>query len=434
MTGKRLFLLTLYEGLMTLAAPLLAMLLRLRAMGGKEDNTRLNERTGIASRARPSGFLVWIHAASVGEAQSTFALIEELRRRNPDIAILLTTGTVTSAKLVQSRLNDSVIHQFYPLDRPAWAQRFLDHGKPDLVLWMESELWPAMLARVQDRAIPAALINARLSPRSYTRWKSASATARFILGTFKTILAQTEDEAARFEDLTGRDILVPGNIKYAAVPLPCDNSALAALEKQTARRKVWLYASTHDGEETLAARIHTRLAPNIPGLLTIIVPRHPARGRDIAATLAKQNIAVALRSNHAPVQQNTAIYIADTLGELGLFYRLAPVACIGRSFSDDGGGGHNPIEAAQLGCAVLHGPKVQNLAQIYADMDSASASLRVNNEDDFVAHLGKLLTDNDALEALRARGLSFTGRSAAVLDSVMDALAPLLPAGRSKAA
>lgn len=422
------FLISLYNGLLRLTGGgVLRRLLHARARRGKENPARLDERMGRASRPRPPGFLIWIHGASVGEAQSALILVEKILEQNQAVHILVTTGTVTSAQIMAARLPPRAFHQFYPLDHPDWVASFLDHWRPDAVLWMESELWPGMLSALRARAIPAALVNARLSPASVRRWSAVPNTARYLLGTFSLCLAQSKPDAQAFEAFGARDVSAPGNLKFSAAPLPCDPSALEILRTAIGARPCWLYASTHAGEDEMACRLHLALRAQIPGLLTILVPRHPERGDEILKTAHGQGLRARLRSpDHAAPAPDEDLYIADTLGELGLFYRLTPLACVGRSFSLDGGGGHNPIEAARLGCAVLHGPAVQNLAQIYALMDASGAALPLPDEAAFASTLRRLLTDPQALKALQDKGRAFAQDQDGVIDRVMNALAPLL--------
>ncbi len=406
----------LYRTLLRAGSPALRLLLLCRQLQGKEDKARLAERRGVPGRERPPGSLLWIHAASVGEAVSARILIAELQKRYPAFHILMTTGTVTSARLMEESLPPRALHQYYPLDNPDWTARFLDHWRPDIVLWMESELWPCMLLEIAERNIPAFLVNARLSEKSFSRWQKTGGLARRLLACFSAVLAQTEEEAGRYRALGAAHVVCTDNLKYAAAPLPVDTAARAALTQALQGRPLWLYASTHAGEEDLALSVHEALREKLPGLLTVIVPRHPRRGAEIAALCRLHGHQTRQRgeSRDLPAADD-GIYIADTLGELGLFYSLAPVACIGRSFSDDGGGGHNPVEAVQLGCGVLHGPHVQNLAQIYRDMNRDGAALRVDTPAALRENLLFFLTHPQALKELQDKGAQFAkGRQAAI--------------------
>lgn len=416
-----------YRALMGAGEPLLSNLLSSRLKAGKEDAARLDERKGLAAKERPGGKLVWIHAASVGEAQSALILIDSLLARAPRLNILVTSGTLTSANLMAKKLPARAFHQFYPLDNPDWVARFLDHWKPDLALWMESELWPNMLAEIEKRGVPAALINARLSPRSYRRWRMLKSSARELLGVFNLILAQTEQDAKYYRKLGAAKIVVTDNIKFSAKPLPADEGELKKISAACAGRPLWIYASTHAGEEEMACRIHEKLKTTIPDLLTIIAPRHPERRLDVLAVCDAHKVKARLRgvSHDLPIAEDD-IYIADTMGELGLLYRLAPIACIGRSFSNDGGGGHNPIEAAQLRCAVLHGPHVQNLQDIFDQMNDAGAAIQLRDEADFTETLRRLFEHQRYREEMQAEAFIFAQEKTGVLDRVMSALEPML--------
>jgi 3-deoxy-D-manno-octulosonic-acid transferase len=420
--------LELYRKIMGVSGPLLSRILNRRVSGGKEDRVRMRERMGQASRFRPKGQVAWFHAASVGEAQSTLVLIDAFLKRYPDLHILVTTGTVTSAALLRGRLPNSVIHQFYPLDHPEWVQAFLDHWQPDAVFWMESELWPLMLGEIKNRNISAVLINARLSDRSFKRWKLAGNMPGKVLSAFSIILAQTDQDQTRFEALGARNVHVTSNLKYGAAPLPFDPAMLSALKTRIRTRPVWLYASTHAGEEDLACRLHKKLLADFPDLLTVIVPRHPERRDAVQDTVTAAGLKATLRSRASLPEPDDQVYIADTLGELGLFYTLCPVACVGRSFSDDGGGGHNPIEPARLGCAVLVGPHVQNQTQVYLDMQAAGAVMQVNTEDEFLNALRHLLSDTAARDALSQNGLRFTEDQHQIVETVLAQLEPMLAA------
>ncbi|MHA1568070.1 MAG: 3-deoxy-D-manno-octulosonic acid transferase, partial [Alphaproteobacteria bacterium] len=322
----------LYRCAAEAAAPLIAVLLKRRRAAGKEDATRFEERRGIASLPRPNGPLVWIHAASVGEAVSMLSIAERLPPH-----LLVTTGTVTSARLLAQRLPDGALHQYVPVDRIAWVRRFLDHWRPDLALWMESELWPNLVGETRRRGVPMVLLNARMSERSYRRWRWAPGLARDLLAGFALCLAQSETAAARLAALGAVNVKTAGNLKFAAAALPADETELARLGPAFADRPRWLAVSTHPGEEVLAGTVHRALAARRPALLTVIVPRHPSRGPEVANALRAQGHAVALRSAGETVMPATAIYVADGMGELGLFFRLVDTVFVGGSLVPHGG-------------------------------------------------------------------------------------------------
>ena len=414
--------LALYGVAATAAAPVLRRYVERRARTGKEDSGRVEERFGRASRARPRGPLVWLHAASVGESLSFLPLAEVIAGRWPRLASLVTTGTVTSARLMAGRLPAGSIHQFAPIDRPRWIAAFLDHWRPDLAIRIESELWPATLDAVEARSIPSLLVNARMSPRSLRNWQRLPGLAGRLLQTFALCLAQTEQDAARYRSLGARDVRCLGNLKLAAPALPFDAAILETLERRCAGRPVWIGASTHDGEEERLAAAHNTIRSRLPGALLILVPRHPRRGPEIAARLRRGGHAVTLRSAHQPPASE--IYVADGLGELGVMYRLAKVGFIGGSLIPHGG--QNLLEAARLDCALLHGPHMTNFAEIADEIALAGGSRRVETVDALADAVVGLLTDESTRARSCAAASCIAEGKTRILDAVVDAIAPFL--------
>ncbi|MDB2682980.1 3-deoxy-D-manno-octulosonic acid transferase [Alphaproteobacteria bacterium] len=403
--------------------------LQKRLERGKEDAARIGEREGVATMARPEGALIWVHGASVGEAQSALILIKRLleRAHGKDVHVMITTGTMSSAGFLQDRLPEGCFHQFYPLDHPSWVAKFLDHWQPDAAIWMESELWPNMLLAVQERNIPAVMVNARLSDTSFKRWKWLKGDIKKLLQSFDLILTQDGEAKERYEKLGASSVQNIGNIKYSAVPLKKDDEALSALRVAVGNRPLWVYASTHQGEEEIALQVHQVLKASLPDVLTVIVPRHVERGEKIEDLIADNGLTYTRRSySDAVPGASDDIYLADTMGELGLFYRLAPIACIGRSLSDDGGGGHNPIEAAQLHCGVLHGPNIQYQRDFFAEMDAEGAAMQVDEAAHLAQVLERLLSDSDALQEFRDRAFGFTQSKGGVVEDVLGELTPIL--------
>ena len=380
----------------SLLAPLLPFYLRRRVAKGKEIAERLAERQGHGA-ARPPGRLIWCHAASNGETLSLLPLLEALAKQDPALSFLVTTGTVTSARLLEQRLSPELAprtqHRFLPLDVPRWVARFLEGWRPDLAVIVESELWPNMLRAAGQQGVPMALINARMSARSAQGWGWAPGFARTLLARFALMLAQTEADAARFSALAGRPVSCWGNLKYAAPPLPADPAELARLTSAWAGRPVWLAASTHPGEDEIILAAHRLLALDHPGLLTVIVPRHPQRGPDIAALAG--DLPVARRGAGQEAGTGVAVYVADTLGELGLFYRLANVALIGGSLVPHGG--QNPLEAARLGCPIITGPHHFNFGEIITRLNAAHALVETPDgpgaAQALAGNIARLLTD-----------------------------------------
>ena len=412
-----------------LATPLSGPLLSLRLNKAKEDPLRVDERRGVASLPRPPGALVWLHGASVGEAMSLLPLVERLTQSGR--GALITTGTVTSARLLAPRLPAGAAHQFAPLDAPGFMRRFFAHWRPDLALIAESELWPNMILEASRAGAPLAMVNARMSARSFARWRRAPAFIAALLSRIDLCLAQSETDAERLAELGARGARVVGNLKFDAPAPPADRRELAALVGLTSGRQIWIAASTHEGEERIAAAAHRRVAETFPDALTLIAPRHPARGEAILAELRALGFSCALRSRGERPERGAEIYICDTMGELGLFYRLAGVVMVGKSFVAEGG--QNPIEPAKLASAVLHGPHVANFLDVYALPDEAGGAALARDAEDLAVILVSLFADPARLRAMaRAAAEAVESRGGAV-ERVMRALTPLLPAAKEAA-
>jgi 3-deoxy-D-manno-octulosonic-acid transferase len=414
----------LYRTLTSIGGPLISWHLARRAKKGKEDPQRKSERKGIANRARPDGPLVWFHAASVGESASIMPLIERLQKDMPDLNILLTTGTVTSAKLCEQRLSGKAFHQFVPVDRGAWVAHFLDHWKPDLALWVESEFWPNLLYQLKTRNIPTVLVNARMSVKSYARWMKAAKTARNLLGCFDLCLVPDHVMADRLRDFGVNRVTLTGNLKDASPPLAVDENELVDLAKAIGSRPVWIAASTHPGEESLAEYVHEHLTPDHAKLLTIIAPRHPDRGSEIVQGLRKSGKDVAVRSLGDAITENTEFYVADTLGELGLIYRLATVVFVGGSLVPHGG--QNLREPARLRSAILHGPHIANFANVARELGEVGAARQVDDEHGLTRAVSALLSEPAAAEAMATGAGNIVDKSENVLDQTVLSLEPYL--------
>lgn len=419
------------------AAPALPAWLALRAARGKEFPARLGERRGRSTLPRPPGPLLWIHAASVGETQSILPVLPRLRDGRPDLAVLLTTATVTAARLIPARLGLAadparsgifpgapwLIHQFAPLDVPAWIARFLDHWRPDAAAFVESELWPNLLAAVAARRIPAALINARLSPRSAARWRRAGSLATHLLGTFSIILPQSAADAARLAGLGAPPLAPAGNLKFAAPPLPVDEAERARLAAVLGSAPVWVAASTHPGEEERVLEAHALARQALPDLRLILAPRHPERGAEVAALAHRLGFPATRRSaGEGPVG---SVWVLDTLGELGLAYRLGLGAFVGGSLVAKGG--QNPLEPARLGRPVALGPHTEHFAEIAAGLVSAGAASRVHTPGALADWVVRLVRDPAWREAAGKAGAAFAAPHQGVLDRTVQALLRLIP-------
>jgi 3-deoxy-D-manno-octulosonic-acid transferase len=414
--------LRVYRKLSFAMVPLAAVLIKRRLKLGKEDPTRVGERRGISDDVRPHGPLVWIHGASVGEVLAAAALIEKLRALN--LRILLTSGTVTSAAIVAKRFPPDVIHQYVPYDSPRYVARFLDHWHPSLALFIESDLWPNLILASAARRLPMVLINGRMSQRSFPRWRRVINTISALLGRFDVCLAQSQLDADRFAALGSRNVVTTGNLKLDVPAPPADPAKLERLMSMTRGRPIVVAASTHPGEEEILIEAHKTLAGFFPRLLTVIVPRHADRGEAIARTIAASGLHPSLRSREELPTATTDIYLADTMGELGLFYRLAPIVFMGGSLVEHGG--QNPIEAVKLGASIVHGPHVFNFTDVYEALDAAGGARRADGLEALVKQLGQLLADPEAREASLAASERVVEQLGGALERTLTALEPYL--------
>jgi 3-deoxy-D-manno-octulosonic-acid transferase len=321
-------------------------------------------------------------------------------------------------------LPKGAFHQFIPLDSPLFVARFLDHWRPNLALLVESDLWPNLILGSAQRRIPLILLNGRMSQRSFERWRRLPATIEALLRRFDLCLVRSPEDAERFAALGAPRISTTGNLKLDVPPLPADHAALARLKAAVAGRPLIAAASTHPGEEDVIVEAHRRLRIEFPRLLTIIAPRHPNRGADVAAIAAASGLEVVQRSQGALPNAATEIYVSDTLGELGLIYRLAPAVFMGGSLVPHGG--QNPIEPIKLGAAVLYGPHVGNFADLYQMLDDAKGACLVTDADTLAAYLAKLLDDTAVRARLAAAGRRTIEALGGAADRSMAAIEPYL--------
>ncbi len=368
-----------YVALSHLLTPVWHLGLKQRLRRGKETPRSVHQKLGHEYADRPAGPLVWGHAVGVGEAMALAGLFARMAQARPDVHFLITTTARTSGDaLRRTGLPPGVQHQFAPADTPGAVGRFLNHWRPDVAVWCEMDLWPTLIDATAARGIPRVLVNARLSEASMARRRWGRWIYRALLPGFDRVFAQNDTSAAHLVALGAEPdrVVVSGTIKSLTPPLACDADDLSAWLAALRTRPVWLLASSHPGEETLALQAHSRLRERHPDALLIIAPRAPARGAEVAALCQP---AAPLRSAGVHLPDDGAVYVADTIGEMGLWYRLAPVALVGGSFAPVGG--HNPHEPLALGCRVLHGPQVWNFAESYQQLDAAGLSMPVADAD-----------------------------------------------------
>lgn len=417
--------LNIYRTLTSLARPAAGLILRLRARRGKEDPSRRGERLGEPAAVRPDGAVVWFHAASVGETNAVLPLIAALLARRPGLSVLFTTGTVTSARLAASRLPAGAIHQYVPLDAPQFVGRFLDHWRPGLAVFTEQEIWPNLVVESDARHIPLALVNARMSQSSFERWQRRPGFARALFSRFRIVLAQSDVLARQFAELGAPSAMAAGNLKIDAPPPPVDAVELQRLEAALAGRPRLVAASTHDGEEAIVAAAHRMLSRALDGFVTILAPRHPERGAAVADMLRSQGFSVARRSLGELPGQRTDIYVADTIGELGTLYALAPVAFVGGSLVAKGG--QNPIEAIRHGAAVLTGPNWSNFADAYGVLLARGGAQEVRSADALASCVLALAANPAELERVRFSASEALKSLSGALQRTLDALLTAVP-------
>lgn len=413
--------LRLYRWGVMLAAPFSGLVLNGRAKRGKEDPARLPERFGHATINRPAGRLIWLHGASVGESLVLRSLVTALAAAT-DWHFLVTTGTTTSAALMEKQMPPRTIHQYVPVDRPACARRFMDHWRPDAAVFVESELWPNLLIELQARNIPAILANARMNQASLDNWAQRTDSLGYLLQTFRWIGAADERTAAGLSRLTDRDIPLTGNLKLQIEPPAPEAAKLEEIRSALAGRPVWLAASTHPGEDEMVLEAHKVWRNQHPKGLMILAPRHPDRADALAELLTRTGMSFARRSRGEFPVTETRVWLADTLGEMALWYAVSGKAFIGGSLVD-GIGGHNPIEATRAGCPVITGPFTASFDDIFTAYHEHGGVLIASGAEEIAAAL-----ENDP-EALLAGARDALGElTGSALAETLASIHALLPA------
>ncbi|WP_299079924.1 3-deoxy-D-manno-octulosonic acid transferase [uncultured Ruegeria sp.] len=412
----------LYCGLTSLVEPLAWRTIQKKLQAADVSVARQRERLGHASAPRPDGQLIWFHAASVGESLSVLSLIKRLGDRLPEAHFLITSGTPTSAALIEKRLPTRTRHQYPPLDTGGPIKRFLDHWQPNAGIFVESEIWPRLIVESARRGMPLALLNARLSEKSVKGWSQRPQTARFILNSFRLFLTQNDRTAGNLIGLGANpDHVQRGtNLKAMSDPLPVDQEVLDGIRKEISGRPVWIASSTHDGEEETVLAAHTRLLKRWPNLLLLLIPRHPDRRDDVAAILKQAGLTASFRMAAESITETIQVYVADTLGETGTWYALCPIVFLGGSLKEIGG--HNPFEPAQAGAAVITGPGYFNFAETFAPLVKSGGAIKVQSAQDLSETVERWLTVESALREAQAAASACVKTQENALDSVLDTL------------
>jgi len=387
---------------------------------GKEDPVRYVEKFGIASKPRPAGKTLWFHAASVGELNSILPLINELIPLHKKATFLVTTGTLTSAKILEKTGLERTVHQFLPIDTPKAVESFLKHWKPDLAIFVESEIWPNLLVQTSKNT-QTILLNARLSDKSFRLWRKIENLAKFLINRFDKIYPSTKSDMEKIAYfISDKKITYIGNLKYASPKPMCDEIELKKLQKMVGNRTIWLAASTHRGEEEEIIKTHKSLSSKYKDLLTIILPRHPNRGTEVLNTCNSFKIPTILRSTEKPITDKSGIYIVDSIGEIGTFYTLSNIVFVGGSLINHGG--QNILEPARSNCAILTGIHTFNFKEIVAKFVNAKAIQIVQSQEELERTVAELLADKKLVKKLSSEALIVANEVNSILDETVKSI------------
>ena len=385
---------------------------------GKEDTKRFNERIGRPTKERPEGKLIWFHGASVGESVSMLPLINRLLETDENTYVMVTTGTTTSAEIMGKRLPERAFHQYITIDNPVFTKRFIKYWQPDLVLWFESDFWPAMLSTIKKKNIPLILVNGRISNKSFKRWQQFDYISKELLGCFTFCLGQSEEDAYRLRVLGAKDSTCLGNLKFAGLPIPVDETKKAEITKQIGNRRIFCISSTHENEEYQLGKRFKNLFEKHPDVLVLIAPRHPQRGVEIKTQLTDLGLNVSLRSANEKITSKTQVYIADTIGELGIWYGISPIVFIGGSLVPHGG--QNFMEPSRLKDAVIVGPYMHNFTEAMQRAQKANAIIQTNDAEEVIDTVIQLFDNKDLLEAKQSLAYNWASGEAKVLDGIVE--------------
>lgn len=414
-----------YNIFLTILTPFIYLYILLRIFKGKEDPKRIKERFGFYKKSFNEGGVIWFHAASLGEAVSVLMLVEKLTASFPKCNFLFTSGTINSARVLGQRLPKNVIHQYIPIDKKAYVNRFLNHFKPDVGIFVESELWPNLIVESSKRNIELILVNAKLSDKSYKKATKHKELYKLLFSKFSLVMAQSQEYKEKLTHFVENNLVVIKNLKFDANPLKADAIEVGNYLNQLRDRKIFLAVSTHEGEEQIIINTHRKLKEKFKNLVTIICPRHPIRTKSIEKIIEKAGLNYALRTNTKSISASVDIYVANTVGELGLFFRISEFCLVGGSLVPNVGG-HNPIEPAKLNLAVLSGSYVENFKEIYEEMQRANAVTMVANEDDLVQKVDDFLSNKVLLKSMVSASFKYAHEKSGGTKEVLKMILPIL--------
>lgn len=409
---------SIYRLLTNILSPIINIHLENRVRIGKENPGRYREKLGLNLLPRPKGKVIWFHASSVGELNSVMPLIHLLHKELPTINFLITTSTLNSEKIFQKAKLPNSIHQFFPVDIPSAITKFLNNFKPNMAVFVDSELWPNMINMVSKKC-PLYLVNFRMSDNSFKRWKYFKPVVSQLLAKFKLIMSSSHDDHAKLEFFLGpkaKNIQYTGNLKWSAPKYVYNETELNKIKKAIGNRPFWLAASTHPGEFEVFLNAHHALEKKYNNLLTIILPRHPERGMEIHELSTQNKLKSAVRSRSDKLTKAIQVYISDMMGELGLWYALADVVFVGGSLVHHGG--QNVLEPARMECAIFVGSHTFNFKEIIDSLLTSNAIEIVHNEKEFIDTLDELLSNKAKRIKLQKAALAVTEKTKNILENV----------------
>ncbi len=382
----------IYRILINFTLILSPLIIALRILKNKEDPRRFKEKFCFFSKKRKKGNLIWFHGASVGEIKSIVPLIEKLEKQKKINQILVTSSTLSSAKIFEKFKFKKTIHQFYPIDENQLTKKFLNYWKPNIITFIDSEIWPNMLLNIKKKSIPNILLNARITKKSYKRWNYFNSFAKKIFNCFDVTFPQNKETTKYLKNLNVKKIKFLGNLKFSEDEYQSKNSISLKIKKFLKNKNYWCAASTHNNEEIICANTHLKLKKKIRNLITFIIPRHTQRTDEIVNSLNNLNLKTHCHSSKEKIRKDTDIYIVDTYGETNSFFRTCNTIFLGGSLIPHGG--QNPIEAARIGCKIIYGPYVQNFKEVYELLDKNKVSDKVNNVEQLTHKVGILIKKN----------------------------------------
>ena len=384
--------------------------LKIRIYKKKEDENRYTEKLCIIEKKRTAGKLVWFHAASVGELMSIIPILEKFEKIKEIKTILITTNTVSSSRIFYKKIKSKkIIHQFFPFDKDIFTKKFLSHWLPDLVIFVESEIWPNFIFNIKSKKIPLILLNARITTKTYLRWKKIPSFAKLVFSSFDMCLPQNKETEKYLKNFDVRKIKNLGNLKFSKSKFISSNKLNKNISKMFHYKKIWCATSTHIGEEVFCGKTHIELKKRLKNVILIIIPRHIHRVNEIVKELNKMNLKIHLHTNKSKFDSDIDIYLVDTFGETQKFFNISKSVFLGGSLINHGG--QNPIEPTRMGCSIYHGPHVNNFKEIYSYLASFNISKKINTINNLKRFLLKDLSSKEKRSKKLKKQINSMGQS-----------------------